>query len=138
MTTQEMVQNGIAVNCEGQIFVNGTPHAISVAKMDGEIVNWAANPAGQIRCTTSTPPPTERFGFSVSKGQTFEDVTMPESEEGVVWILSALAFQSATRMGRTDVVMFDSTKSVKWTTEDAPSPQEIGRVRWQGGFIGVI
>ena len=60
---------------------------------------------------------------------------MPEPQESVIFIVSAVVYDQAVAQGRTDVAKFDATKTVKFSQEDeAAGLGKAGIPRYQGGL----
>lgn len=82
-------------------FINLTPHAISVLDKDG--VKTVFEPSGQLARVSSSFADTEDIGGFNLNRQVFGDVEgLPESKEGVFYIVSALVLGQVKN--RSDVV----------------------------------
>jgi len=86
--------------------INLTPHNINVVGEDGQVVQTFPASGDLARCQVSREQVGEINGIPVNR-TVFGDVTgLPEQQEGVVYVVSALVAQAA---GRDDVLIPDDT-----------------------------
>lgn len=77
--------------------INLTPHAVSLADTEGNVVKTFP-PCGQVARVTATAEVVgELAGFPVSRSRFGDVVGVPAPREGVVYLVSALVAQAAKR-----------------------------------------
>lgn len=91
--------------------INLTPHAITVVTEAGEPIATIA-PSGTVaRCQEVSVKVGEVGGIPIFSTTWGEVEGLPEPQEGVAYVASALVAQAAARAGRTDV--FSPAKQVR-------------------------
>ena len=91
--------------------INLTPHDIVVRLSDGDRVIPASGTVARV--ATSHVPAGTIDGIPVS-AQTFGQIEgLPEPQEGVTFIVSAIVLAAAKEIGRTDVVAPDTARAIR-------------------------
>lgn len=89
-------------------FVNCTPHAINILREDGSTVT--VEPSGTVvRVSTSQEVIDTIDGIPVVR-TVFTNITLPELQDGVVYIVSTVVLQAMQQLGirRNDIVAPDT------------------------------
>ena len=93
------------------MLVNLTPHDIVIRLSDGDRVIPASGTVARV--STSQVPAGTIDGIPVS-AQTFGQIEgLPEPQEGVTFIVSAIVLAAAKSIGRTDVVAPDTARAIR-------------------------
>lgn len=91
--------------------INLTPHAIVIRLPDGDREIPASGSVARV--ATSHVPAGTIDGIPVFD-QTFGEIEgLPEPQEGVVFIVSAIVLAAAKELGRTDVVAPDTARAIR-------------------------
>ena len=91
--------------------VNLTPHDIVIRLPDGDCVIPASGTVARV--ATSHEQIGDIDGIPVS-AQTFGQIEgLPEPQEGVVFVVSAIVLAAAKELGRTDVVAPDTARAIR-------------------------
>lgn len=104
--------------------VNLTPHAISLANADGEIIRTIES-TGSCRVATSQEKVGDIDGFSVNKTTYGVVEGLPAPEDDTIYIVSILVAQLVVH-GRSDVVAPDT---------GATAIRENGQIKAVKGFV---
>ena len=93
------------------MLVNLTPHDITIRLEDGDRIIPASGTVARV--TTSQVPAGTVDGIPVS-AQTFGQIEgLPDPQDGVVFVVSAIVLAAAKEAGRTDVVAPDTARAIR-------------------------